>query len=81
MNYEDIKLGQAKLFVGDFRSRSGEIEDSSVDLCFTDPLYEKDALPVWADLGELCSKKLKPGGILMAYSGVLYLPKIHPDRP
>jgi hypothetical protein len=40
-------------------------------------VYEKDALPVWGDLAEMCAKKLKPGGILMAYSGVLYLPQIH----
>ncbi|MHC4782897.1 MAG: ParB/RepB/Spo0J family partition protein [Planctomycetota bacterium] len=75
--YEDLEMGQAKLLLGDFRQRCSEIEDSSVDLCFTDPLYEKDALPVWGDLGELCSRKLKPGGILMAYSGVLYLPQVH----
>lgn len=76
-DYEDLKVGQAKLLVGDFRERCSEIEDSTVDLCFSDPLYEKDALPVWGDLGEMCAKKLKPGGILMAYSGVLYLPQIH----
>jgi ParB-like chromosome segregation protein Spo0J len=73
----DFKLGQAKLLVGDFRERCSEIEDSSVDLCFTDPLYSKDALPTWGDLGQMCAKKLKPGGLLMAYSGVLYLPQIH----
>lgn len=63
--------------MGDFRKRCNEIDDDSVDLCFTDPLYEKNALPVWGDLGEMCAKKLKPDGILMAYSGVLYLPQIH----
>ncbi len=76
-DYEDLKVGRAKLFVGDFRERCSEIKNSSVDVVFTDPLYEKDALPVWGDLGELCSRKLKPGGILMAYSGVLYLPQVH----
>jgi hypothetical protein len=40
-------------------------------------LYAKDALPIWGDLSEFCARKLKPGGILMAYSGVLYLPQIH----
>lgn len=73
----DFKLVQTNLMVGDFRDRLSEIEDESVDLCFTDPLYEKDALPVWGDLAEMCAKKLKPGGLLMAYSGVLYLPQIH----
>ncbi len=77
LDYEDLKVGQVKLMVGDFRERCSEIDDSSVDVVFTDPLYEKDALPVWGDLGELCSRKLKSGGILMAYSGVLYLPQVH----
>ncbi|MHB9069640.1 MAG: ParB/RepB/Spo0J family partition protein [Sedimentisphaerales bacterium] len=77
LEYQDLKEGQAELLLGDFRNRSSEIEDDSVDLCFTDPLYEKDALPVWGDLGAMCAKKLKPGGILMAYSGVMYLPQIH----
>jgi len=75
--YQDLTIGQAKLLLGDFRSRCMEIEDSSIDVVFTDPLYEKDALPIWRDLGEMCARKLKPGGILMAYSGVLYLPEIH----
>ena len=76
-DYQDLKAGKAKLLVGDFRERCSEIPDASVDLCFTDPLYEKDALPVWGDLARMCANKLKPGGILMAYSGVLYLPQIH----
>lgn len=78
LEYEDVKVGQAKLLLGDFRVKGQqEIPDSSVDVVFTDPLYSKDALPIWGDLGEMCSKKLKPGGILLAYSGVLYLPDIH----
>jgi hypothetical protein len=76
-DYQDLKEGKAELLLGDFRKRCSEIEDSSVDLCFTDPPYEKDALPLWSDLAEMCAKKLKSGGILMAYSGVLYLPEVH----
>lgn len=77
LEYQDLKERQAELLSGDFRVRCSEIEDDSVDLCFTDPLYAKDALPIWGDLGAMCAKKLKPGGVLMAYSGVLYLPQIH----
>ena len=76
-DYKDLRMGKAKLLLGDFRKRCSEISDTSVDVVFTDPLYKKDALPIWGDLGEMCSKKLKPGGILIAYSGVLYLPQIH----
>ena len=75
--YEDLKMGQAELLLGDFRERCSEIPDSSVDVIFTDPLYEKDALPIWGDLGEIALKKLKPGGILLAYSGVLYLNQVY----
>lgn len=76
--YEDLKVGQVKLLLGDFKVKGQlEIPDSSVDVIFTDPLYEKDALPVWNDLGEIASKKLKPGGILLAYSGVLYLNQVY----
>ena len=76
-DYQDLKDGKAELLLGDFRKRCSEIEDSSVDLCFTAPPYEKEALPIWGDLAEMCAKKLKPGGILMAYSGVLYLPEVY----
>ena len=76
-DYQDFKQGKTTLWLGDFRYRCSEIPDSSVDVVFTDPLYSKDALPTWYDLGEIASKKLKPGGILLAYSGVLYLPQIH----
>ncbi len=76
-DYQDLKQGKATLWLGDFRYRCSEIPDSSVDVVFTDPLYAKDALPTWSDLGEIASKKLKPGGILLAYSGVLYLPQVH----
>ena len=76
-DHKDFKVHNANLMIGDFRDRCYELPDSSVDLCFTDPLYEKDALPVWGDLSTMCARKLKHGGILMAYSGVLYLPDIH----
>jgi DNA modification methylase/DNA-binding CsgD family transcriptional regulator len=76
--YEDLKVGQVELLLGDFRIKGQyEIPDSSVDVIFTDPLYEKNALPIWNDLGEIASKKLKPGGILLAYSGVLYLNQVY----
>ena len=51
---KDFEMGQTQLMVGDFRERSSEIKDASVDLFFTDPLYKKDALSIWEDLGEVC---------------------------
>jgi hypothetical protein len=77
LEYEDVQLGQAKLFLGDFRIRGKEIADESVDVFFADPPYAKNALPLWLDLAKFATKKLKPSGILISYSGVLYLPQVH----
>ncbi len=51
------------------------LEPDSVDLMFTDPPYPAEFVPLWSDLGELAAKALKPGGLLVAYSGQLYLPE------
>jgi len=51
------------------------LDPDSVDLMFTDPPYPGEFLPLWSDLGELAAKALKPGGLLIAYSGQLYLPE------
>jgi len=75
-NYEDLEAGLVKLMLGDFRDRCSEIEDNSVDMVITDPLYCHESLPIWLDLSRICSEKLKPGGILVTYSGVQYLPNV-----
>lgn len=50
-----------------------EVEPGSVDLIFTDPPYPKDYLEVWDYLAGFASKALKPGGLLVAYSGQYHL--------
>jgi hypothetical protein len=52
-----------------------ELEADSVDLIFTDPPYPAEFIPLWSDLGELAAKALKPGGLLVAYSGQMFLPE------
>ena len=74
---EDVKTGTATLLVGDFKERAKDIADESVDIIFTDPLYKKNALPIWSDLGILALRVLKPGGMLLSYSGNIYLPQIY----
>jgi ParB-like chromosome segregation protein Spo0J len=74
--YADYRQGQATLLLGDFREKASEIDDGSVDVIFTDPPYAMDALPLWNDLGQLAAAKLKPGGLLVSYSGVLYLDEV-----
>lgn len=73
----DVKIGTASLRCGDFREIGQEIESESVDVLFTDPLYSKDKLYLWNDLGQLAQRVLKPGGVLLSYSGNLYLPQVY----
>lgn len=72
-----MREGNAQLLLGDFQTRGTDIPDSSCDLIATDPPYSQDCLPLWEDLGKFAQVKLKPGGLLISYSGVLYLPQIH----
>lgn len=73
----DVKIGKVTLRCGDFREIGQEIESESVDVLFTDPLYQKDKLHLWNDLGQLAQRVLKPGGVLLSYSGNLYLPQVY----
>lgn len=52
-----------------------EIEDGTVDLILTDPPYLKEYLPLWDDLAKFASRVLKPGGLLVTYSGQFWLPQ------
>jgi hypothetical protein len=72
----DYREGSVELMLGDFNLRGQEIPDNSVDLIPTDLPYEQNALPLWGDLGILAKRVLKPGGILITYSGCLYLPQV-----
>jgi len=56
--------------------RKQTIKDGSVDLLLTDPPYGKDSLPLWSDLAVKAKSCLKPGGLLVAYSGVSTLPEV-----
>jgi 16S rRNA G966 N2-methylase RsmD len=49
------------------------LPEESVDLIFTDPPYPGEYLPLWKDLSSFASRTLKPGGVLVAYSGQYHL--------
>jgi hypothetical protein len=51
------------------------IEPGSVDLIFTDPPYPVEFVECWTELGELAVKALKPGGLLVAYTGQYTMPE------
>ena len=64
---------------GDFREVLKDVPDNSVDLVFTDPPYGEEHLDLWNSLGEVAARILKPGGLLLAYSGQEFLPRVLND--
>ncbi len=75
--YKDLKAGQARLLLGDFRKRAKEIPDASISIIFTDPPYAREFLPLFDEVGKLGRRVLKPGGLLLTYSRSMYLPQIY----
>ena len=65
-----------QLLHGDFREAGRNIADNSVSLIFTDPPYHEKHLELWSDLGSFAARVLKPGGMLLAYSGQTALPQV-----
>lgn len=66
---------KVRIAVGDFREvlRTPLVEWDSIDMILTDPPYGKEYLPVWKDLGKFAVQVLKPGKLLIAYSGNCHL--------
>ncbi len=62
------------LYHGDFRKIGHNIPDASVDLIFTDPPYDRKAIPLFDGLGEFAARVLRPGGSLITYVGQIQLP-------
>jgi hypothetical protein len=52
------------------------LEAGAIDAIITDPPYPKDCLPLWVELGKFAKYHLKPGGVLLAMTGNLYIPDI-----
>jgi ParB-like chromosome segregation protein Spo0J len=72
---QQINLDPA-LVLGDFRTSGADIADGSIDLVFTDPPYDEDAVQLYRDLGVFAARVLKPGGVCVAYSGHAHLPQV-----
>ena len=64
-------LGIRKLAIADIAE--ADLASGQVDAVVTDPLYKKDALPLYGELGRLAMRVLKPGGWLVTLDGGLYL--------
>lgn len=61
------------IYTGDARVLAKYIPDESVDLIFTDPVYERIEDYRW--LAETAKRVLKPGGALLVCYGIGYLPE------
>lgn len=61
------------LIHGDFRDKCIDIPDNSVALIFTDPLWKKEYLHMYKDLGVVAARVLVEGGILVTFYNQMYL--------
>jgi 16S rRNA G966 N2-methylase RsmD len=62
---------------GDFGDIINDVEPESFDHIVTDPPYDADAVELWDELGRQADRVLKPGGLLVAYSGTLHLNDVY----
>lgn len=53
-----------------------ELVPGSVDLVCTDPPYVDEAIPVFSELGAFAARTLKPGRLLVTYTGHMRLPEV-----
>ena len=67
-----------KVVRGDFRDVLNEslLATDSADLVLTDPPYGEEYLPLWKELSRLAARILKPGRLLVTYSGNYHLDKV-----
>ena len=59
-----------------FTATAAQISDGSVALVFTDPPYHDKTLPIYADLGRVAARVLKPGGSLITYTSHHRIPEV-----
>ncbi len=64
------------IYTGDLSLLHQVLQNNSVDLFLTDPIYTSDAVPLYGELAKLAAAKLKPGCFCIAYAGQLHLPEV-----
>ena len=65
-----------KIFKCEIKKLAKKVEKESVDIILTDPPYPKEFLYCYRDLAEFAVHALKPGGHLLAMSGMAWLPEV-----
>jgi hypothetical protein len=74
-----VKPGdRVRIFQGDFRQVliGSVVPNDSVNLLITDPPYLEKDIPIFKDLGEFAARVLKPGRLLITYTGNYCLPSV-----
>ena len=72
--HDDIPLEyRNQIVTGDARVLAERLPDASVDLIFTDPVYDRIGDYAW--LAETAARVLRPGGAICAFAGIGYLGK------
>jgi site-specific DNA-methyltransferase (adenine-specific) len=61
--------GDCGILHGDYREIGSAVPDNSVDLIFTDPPYDAETVPQYADLAKFAARTLIDGGSLITYFG------------
>ena len=74
-DYENSIDEKVKLYQGDFRKESQNIDDESIDLIFTDGPY-LDSIELYKSMSEIGSRVLKDGGSLLCYLTQSELPDV-----
>jgi predicted RNA methylase len=57
--------------------RDFSVPNDSVDLVFTDPPYDEASVPLYEEVARFARRVLRPGGWCLAYTGKMYLARIH----
>lgn len=73
LGYNDTP--ECGIYTGDARELAEQIPDESIDLIFTDPVYDRIDDYRW--LAETAARVLKDGGSLLAFCGIGYIPETH----
>ncbi len=57
--------------------RQLDLAEESVDLLLTDPPYDERSVPLYGEVAKLAQRCLRPNGWCLAYTGKMYVARIH----
>jgi DNA modification methylase len=72
-----VSSSSIQTYHGDLREIAKDrVKSNSVSLIFTDPMYDYESLPIYADIAKLAQRVLKDGGSLVTYGNTRFIPYI-----